>query len=47
MSGHVIFRAVFLPGLVIGAGLLLLETPCSECETLYAACLTAAYYDDL
>lgn len=47
MSGYAIFRTVFLPGLVTGAGLLLLETPCSECETMYAACLTAAYYDNL
>ena len=29
-----------------GAGLLLLKTPCSECETMYAACETAAYMDD-
>lgn len=33
--------------LVIEAGLLLLETPCSECESMHAACLTAGHTDDL
>jgi hypothetical protein len=46
MLRHAVFGFISLLSSVTGAGLLLLKTPCSECETMYAACETAAYMDD-